>query len=739
MKAKGHILRYVCMLLALLIGCKKHTDVKAPEITMPEVTTTAISNVTRTTATGGGNITSDGGASIIKRGVCWSTNHNPDTSLSTKTSAGNGNGIFASNITGLTANATYYLKAYASNGVKMNYGKEVSFKTAAASASITTTVVSSITDTNAVSGGNIISDGGVTIIARGVCWSSTIAAPDTALDTKTNDGVDTGSFISRLTGLKANTIYYVRAYATDTTKNGIGTIYGNVVSFKTAATLATLTTLPAGNITFAFATSGGLIINDGGSPIKNRGICWGIKPKPDIALNTKTSNGVGTGSFISILTGLAPSTIYYIRAYATNDSGTAYGNEVSFTTLAGPKSKLHGIGFSPYIDGQSPKLKTPIDEQQFTDLLQGVSPYIKWIRTYGSDNGLEKAGTLAHNMGLKIAAGAWLERDKAANEVQISNLIAMGKKGQIDIAIVGNEALLPDQGLAVAELIDYIKRVKAELPNIQVTTADIFQNYLSNPDLVSAVDVLYIHVHPYWNGIDIACATNFVDNVYERVKAIAKGKEVVIAETGWPDVGEANSLAVPSVSNAATYFLNFSSWAKAKNVKYFYFSAFDESWKNEPHFVGPHWGIWYKNGGTLKPGMNRFFDGEASPDNWSLDEAAILADPPSISFTFVPPIGSSNELTGIVKGVLPKEVNIAVYIKVNGNWWLKPIRGNPFTFIQCASRFVCKIATGGDDVYATEIRAYVFPVAYTPIEVLGLPAIPADFEKNAVTWTGKER
>jgi uncharacterized protein (TIGR02145 family) len=96
---------------------------------MPTLTTTAASSITLTTATSGGNISSDGGATITARGVCWSTSPNPTIALSTKTTDGSGSGAFTSNITGLTANTTYYVRAYATNSIGTAYGNEINFTT----------------------------------------------------------------------------------------------------------------------------------------------------------------------------------------------------------------------------------------------------------------------------------------------------------------------------------------------------------------------------------------------------------------------------------------------------------------------------------------------------------------------------------------------------------------------------------------------------------------------------------
>jgi uncharacterized protein (TIGR02145 family) len=193
-------------------------------------------------------------------------------------------------------------------------------------ATVTTSEIIGITETSASSGGNITSDGGADITARGVCWS-TSAKPTTA-DSKTMDGTGSGSFTSSLTGLTGNTRFYIRAYAT----NRVGTSYGNEVSFKTSLVLPTVTTTAVSVITSTTASSGGNITSNGGESITTRGVCWSTSQNPTIADN-KTADGTGSGSFTSNLTGLTGNTTYYVRAYATNSLGTNYGEEESFSTL----------------------------------------------------------------------------------------------------------------------------------------------------------------------------------------------------------------------------------------------------------------------------------------------------------------------------------------------------------------------------------------------------------------------
>jgi uncharacterized protein (TIGR02145 family) len=202
---------------------------------------------------------------------------------------------------------------------------------------VTTTNVTGILQTTANSGGNVTNDGNADVISRGVCWGT--SQNPTISSSKTSDGTGIGTFISSITGLTPGTNYYVRAYAT----NSEGTSYGNEVQFSSnPILLATLTTASITSISQTSANSGGDISADGGGTVTSRGICWSKVQNPTIA-DSKTTDGSGIGSFTSNITGLTENTKYYVRAYAINSAGTAYGNQQNFTTVAG----IGAIIFNP--------------------------------------------------------------------------------------------------------------------------------------------------------------------------------------------------------------------------------------------------------------------------------------------------------------------------------------------------------------------------------------------------------
>ena len=238
---------------------------------------------------------------------------------------------FKAKVDGLLQDTKYYYKIIFTGKYNSVETEVSSFETEKIVLPIVTTAeATEVTTTTAVCGGNVSSDGGGTITARGVCWS--ISKMPTIEDNKTTNGSGIGSFTSNLSNLSSQTTYYVRAYAT----NEAGTVYGEEKSFTTLEiVLPTVTTTEVTNITVSSATCGGNVMSDGNGTVTAHGICWSETSEPKInnLYSEESNNGTGTGSFTSSMTNLKANTTYYVRAYATNEAGTVYGEEKSFKTL----------------------------------------------------------------------------------------------------------------------------------------------------------------------------------------------------------------------------------------------------------------------------------------------------------------------------------------------------------------------------------------------------------------------
>lgn len=296
---------------------------------VPTVSTlTPVSTDNGVAAGGGGVISSNGGATVTAYGICWGASADPTTADSKAEVVGEKSGEFLRVMGGLTPGTTYHARGYATNSAGTGYGEDVTFTTRTVP-TLTTTAITSITDTTASGGGNVSANGGSAITRVGLCWST---SPNPTTGSAWVLTSSLGAFTIPLAGLTPNTPYYVRAYAV----NAAGTGYGSQVSFTTTnigITLAVVTTTPPTNITGTGCDSGGNVTNQGGSAVTARGVCWSTTADPTTS-DSKTTDGSGTGAFTSAVTGLLPHTDYYLRAYATNTGGTAYGPSVQLSTTA---------------------------------------------------------------------------------------------------------------------------------------------------------------------------------------------------------------------------------------------------------------------------------------------------------------------------------------------------------------------------------------------------------------------
>jgi hypothetical protein len=212
---------------------------------VPQLTTTAISSITGSSASSGGNITYDGGYPVTARGVCWSTSSSP-TIADSKTIDGSGSGVFSSSITGLVNGTKYYVRAYTTNssGTSYVYGNEISFTTFSIP-TLTTSAADYIKGNSAIAGGTITNNGGGSLSAQGLCWS-TNPSPTIANSVTT-------SFTDTMKSLTPNTTYYVRAYAT----NPAGTGYGNQIIFNSGQQIGS--TYVGGIVFYNDGTGHGLV------------------------------------------------------------------------------------------------------------------------------------------------------------------------------------------------------------------------------------------------------------------------------------------------------------------------------------------------------------------------------------------------------------------------------------------------------------------------------------------------
>ena len=251
---------------------------------------------------------------------------------------------------------------------------------------------------------------------------------------------------------------------------------------------------------------------------------------------------------------------------------------------------MHGLCFSPYEEGQKPGEQ--ITEEQIRRRMEIISPYTDWVRSFSCTEGNELIPKVAREFGIKTMVGAWLGDDPKINEQEVTNLIQMANDGVVDIAAVGNEVLLRGD-LTEDELLGFMSRVKQAIPDVPMGYVDAYYEFSDHPRIADACDVILANCYPFWEGCDLDYSLLYMKDMYQRALRAAKGKKVIISETGWPSQGSSLEGAYPSLDNMLKYFMNTHKWAQEDDIEIFYFSSFDESWKiGAEGDVGAYWGLW---------------------------------------------------------------------------------------------------------------------------------------------------
>jgi exo-beta-1,3-glucanase (GH17 family)/cellulose synthase/poly-beta-1,6-N-acetylglucosamine synthase-like glycosyltransferase len=253
---------------------------------------------------------------------------------------------------------------------------------------------------------------------------------------------------------------------------------------------------------------------------------------------------------------------------------------------------IKSASFSPYqkddnpIQGRFPSLEA-IDKDM--KIVQGR---VATIRTYSMLDGMEHVPEMAAKHNLKVNAGAWLDKRLGKNEAEIRNLITSTRNNKnVERVIVGNEALHRGD-VTVPQLIRYIRRVKEKV-KVPVSTAEPWYVWVKYPELAKEVDYIAVHILPYWEGVPVNEALNYLLGRYDLIQKTYPDKHVVITEVGWPSAGKRRFLAEPSLVNQALFLRNFLNVARERNIDYNIIEAFDQPWKNDIEWsVGAHWGLW---------------------------------------------------------------------------------------------------------------------------------------------------
>ena len=303
--------------------------------------------------------------------------------------------------------------------------------------------------------------------------------------------------------------------------------------------------------------------------------------------------------------------------------------------------QISGFSLSVFQRYQSPFKQDFPSDQQIDDDLRLLRKYTGNVRTYNMQLN-PQVFRLAKNNGLKVMAGAEIDKRLDNNEKEIAMLIAMARQypGTINRVIVGNEVLFRND-LPPEQMIAYLDRVRAALHQ-PVSIAEPNYIWLKYPELADHVDFITIHLFPFWNGIPVVANTrdpklryaalNDALGSYHSIKQRFPNKPIVVGEIGWPSNGDRHEYADPSISNEAIFDRNWLNAAKAENIDYFLFEAFDQPWKEDlgEGRTGAYWGIFNADRQPKFPFTGPVTEDTAWP--WKALAASLLALFPMIWF-----------------------------------------------------------------------------------------------------------
>ena len=381
-------------------------------------------------------------------------------------------------------------------------------------------------------------------------------------------------------------------------------------SCKKEAVLPTVTTSDATNVTGTTASCGGTIISECTGKVTSRGVCWSTV-YPTISDN-KTTDGAGAGSFTSNISGMKGASKYYVRAYATNSVGTAYGNEISFTTnstFTGPVfynnsgKIINAVCYGPFRDGQAPG--SVLTETQIKEDLLIMKNHWDAIRLYISDDNSQNILKVIsdNKIDLKVLLGIWISgKTPTDNASQVERAIALTNAYPSIVQAVscGNEIFLnPGSDIYVSdqdEIVGYLNKIHAQT-KIPVTIDDVYSVWLdpNYSELVKLQDFLAIHIYGQWSNVSLENTVAYINDSFNELKTQFPQKPILVTETGWTtnkNIGQFDPVA-DEVSQKQ-FYTQCQQWSNLNDIPIFYFEAFNERWKGATATEAEtNWGFYY--------------------------------------------------------------------------------------------------------------------------------------------------
>ena len=258
------------------------------------------------------------------------------------------------------------------------------------------------------------------------------------------------------------------------------------------------------------------------------------------------------------------------------------------TTAASVEDGLASVSYNRF-EG-SPSAGRTVPEARIRADLTAIARYAKAVRTYSSTQGLERVPQIAAELGLTVTLGAWIDNDNARNEREIASALDLARHNpNVKRLVVGNETVFRHEHSA-ADLVQIVQRVKRESP-VPVGSAENWRIFIEHPELGDAVDQIFAHIIPYWEGVPKQTAVDRSLEIYDQLQAAFPGKTIVVGELGWPSAGRNYEQSMPGPITQAVVLRDFVARATALGIDYNIVEAIDQPEKLFEGNVGPYWGI----------------------------------------------------------------------------------------------------------------------------------------------------
>ena len=302
--------------------------------------------------------------------------------------------------------------------------------------------------------------------------------------------------------------------------------------------------------------------------------------------------GARLGDWIGTIDGrrqnMSIATVILILCLVAGAHLAVWGLAEPRTAAAQVEGKLPSVSYNRLAKPSSKDLA--LSEALIRADLTAIAKQAKAIRTYASTGGLERVSAIAAEFGLTVTLGVWIDKDEARNEREIATALDLARRyPNVTRLVVGNETFFRHEHDA-AELAEIVRRVKRDSP-VPVATADHWRTFIDHPELVDAVDQVFAHIIPYWEGLSKKTAVEGSLAIYDRLRAAYPGKKIVIGEYGWPSAGHNFERAVPGPFSQAGLLRDFVAQANVLGIDYNVIEAIDQPDKLFEGNVGPYWGI----------------------------------------------------------------------------------------------------------------------------------------------------